>query len=338
MTVIDIHTHMLSTAWLEAVTTQSDGRYRVAARSSGARVIERNGTPFLSLTDEMFDYQARIRDMDDAGVDLAVVSLTCPSVFWGTPEQSLAAAQAINDDQAAAQRRYPDRIRFLATLPWQHPDAAVAELRRAVSCGAVGVMAIANVEGEHLTADRFARIWEEIDRLALPVLVHPTVPPGADDMQLDRFHLAWSAGFTFDTTLALARMILSGFLDRYPNLKIIGGHGGGYLPFLLPRLDKGHGSFPAQREVIDELPSHYAHRIFVDSIVYSVDALRFTVETFGADRVLFGSDYPHLCGRMQEIDAIVSALGPNTAAKIKSGNAERIFDLEPALSAETAPA
>jgi aminocarboxymuconate-semialdehyde decarboxylase len=266
--------------------------------------------------------------MDKAGVDLAVVSLTCPSVFWGTREQSIAAARAINDDMAAQQREHPDRIRFLATLPWQHPTDAVEELQRALSLGAVGVMCLANIEGEHLTDERFAPIWAAIDRAALPVLIHPTLPPGADLMALNRFHMAWNVGFPSDTTLALTRMILSGFLDEYPSLKIIGGHAGGFLPFLLPRLDKGHEAFPTQREVITELPSEYARRLFVDSIAYSSAALQFTVDALGADQLLYGSDYPHLCGRMEEIDELVGTLGAATAAKVRSGNAERIFALD----------
>lgn len=327
MTIIDVHTHMLSNAWLEAVTTQSS-HYRLLTRPDGSRVIKRGDDPFLSLTDEMFDYEARIRDMDKAGVDVAVVSLTCPSVFWGTREQSVAAARAINDDMAAQQREHPDRIRFLATLPWQHPSDAVEELQRALTLGAVGVMCLANIEGEHLTSERFAPIWKAIDAAVLPVLIHPTLPPGADVMGLDRFHMAWNVGFPSDTTLALTRMILSGFLDDYPKLKIIGGHAGGFLPFLLPRLDKGHAAFPTQREVITELPSEYARRLYVDSIAYSAQALKFTIDTLGADQMLYGSDYPHLCGRMEEIDELVGTLGAETAAKVRSGNAARVFELD----------
>ena len=114
--------------------------------------------------------------MDLARVDVAIVSLTTPSVYWGGEKVSAAAARAINDDFASAQRSHRGRIRWFASLPWQYPKAAVTELRRAVKNGAVGVMVMANIHGEHLTDPQFEPIWAAIDKLELPVLVHPCSP------------------------------------------------------------------------------------------------------------------------------------------------------------------
>jgi aminocarboxymuconate-semialdehyde decarboxylase len=327
MTVIDIHTHMLSEEYLRRLTEHSDGVYTLGEAAGGHRSIYRAGAPFLTLTREMFDYRLRIKDMDAAGVDIAVVSLSCPSVYWGTRESSIAVAELMNDQMAGAQAEYPDRVRFLASLPWEHADAAVAELERALGLGAVGVMVLANIAGSVLTEERFAPVWQAIDRHALPVLVHPGTPPGLEQLEMDRYHLVWSAGFTFDTTLALARMILDGFFDRYPNLKIIGAHAGGYLPFLLPRLDQGFRSFDAVRESITVPPSSYAPRLYVDSIVYSTLARDFTLDTFGPSNVLYGSDYPHKCGRMDEMLDMLDGLSPSVRAAITAGNAERLFTL-----------
>lgn len=105
---------------------------------------------------------------------------------------------------------------------WQYEDEAIAKLHRARAGGAVGVMVLANVAGAPLTDARFAGIWAEIDALALPEDVHPTIPPGLDAMSMADYHLVWSTGFTLDTSLALARMIMDGFFDRYRGLKIIG--------------------------------------------------------------------------------------------------------------------
>ena len=327
MTVIDIHTHMLSEEYLRRLTEHSDGVYTLGEAAGGHRSIYRAGAPFLTLTQPMFDYRLRIKDMDAAGVDIAVVSLSCPSVYWGTPEVSATVAALMNDQMAGAQAEYPGRIRFLASLPWEHPDAAVAELERAIGLGAVGVMVLANVAGAALTEERFAPVWQAIDRHKLPVLVHPGTPPGLEQLGMDRYHLVWSVGFTFDTTLALARMILDGFFDRYQNLKIIGAHAGGYLPFLLPRLDQGFRSFDAVRESITAPPSSYAPRLYVDSIVYSTLARDFSLAAFGPRNVLYGSDYPHKCGRMDEMLDMLDGLPASDRAAITAGNAERLFTL-----------
>jgi len=167
----------------------------------------------------MFDIERRIADMDAAGVDIALISLTCPSVYWGDEAVSSGLARRMNDHWVAAERAFPERIRWLATLPWLHRDAALEELARADGEGAVGVFVAANLDGKPLTDPAFDAIWREIERRELPVLVHPTTPPGMGEMDLRRYNLVASVGFMFDTTLAFARMILDGFLDRYPDLR-----------------------------------------------------------------------------------------------------------------------
>ncbi|MBT5938662.1 MAG: amidohydrolase family protein, partial [Rhodospirillaceae bacterium] len=174
--VIDVHTHMLNDRWL-ATILEHGGGYTVK-ELGGQRVIHCDDAPFMTLMDPMFDYAQRIKDMDAAGVDLAIVSLTCPSVYWGGEEISVSTAQMMNDDMAEQQSTYPDRIRFFATIPWQYPEKAIAELERACEKGAVGVFVSASVTGMSLTNPLFTSIWEAIDKRELPVLVHPGAPPG----------------------------------------------------------------------------------------------------------------------------------------------------------------
>ena len=174
-------------------------------------------------------------------------------MFWGSPRNSLEAARLVNDDMAAQQQAFPDRIRFMCSLPWQHPKLALAELKRACDeLGAVGVMQLANVDGVSLTDKRFAPVWKEIDRRGLPVLIHPSAPPGTKYLDVMKYNLIASVGFMFDTSLAVARMIFDGFLDRYPNLKLIAAHGGGALPYLAGRLDICFDNMPACRERISK--------------------------------------------------------------------------------------
>src|SRR4029079_17973954 len=134
-------------------------------------------------------------------------------------------ARESNASMAEAQRARQDRIRWFASLPWEYAARAVDELRRSREHGALGDVSIANIAGRSLTEAAFAPIWAEIDRRALPVLIHPTEPPGDDYMDMGKYDLSWSVGFMLDTTLAITRMIFDGFLDLYPNLKIIASHG-----------------------------------------------------------------------------------------------------------------
>lgn len=328
MTVIDVHTHMLTLDYLDILRNRSGGKYEIKKTKAGQDTIWHDGAPFMTLFSGMWDYEERIRAMDAARVDLAIVSLTSPNVYWGDRATSLKAAQLVNDSMAEQQRARPERIRWFCSLPWQFADDAKAELARCVGKGAIGVMVLANIDGRDLTDPGFAAVWAEIDKLGLPVLVHPTAPQGVRELHMHEFGLVPPVGFMVDTTLAFARMIYAGFIDTYPNLKLIAAHGGATLPYIAGRLDRCHEMIPACAEVIKDKPSSYLQRIWYDTVVYDQRALELCIAVAGSDeRVLYGSDYPHNIGDMSGCLARVDALPAPASRRVRGGNAIRLFGL-----------
>ena len=323
--VIDVHTHCLTEAWFSLLQQHGAPRYSVEQVRGGMRAIHLDGAPFMTPVPAMFDYALRLKTMNDNGVDVCIVSLTCPNCYWGGPEVSLEAARIMNDDMCAARTAYPGRIEWFASLPWQYPDLALPELERATATGAIGVMVLANIDGRPLTDAAFEPVWRAIDTKGLPVLVHPTAPPGVAAMDMQRFQLTASIGFTFDTSLAVSRMIYDGFFDRYRDLRIIAAHGGGALPYLISRMDQCFDNIPACREKISARPSEYMLRIYADAVVFAPGVLELCVASFGADNVLYGSDYPHTIGDMPGCLGRVNGLPERTRDKVRGQNARRIF-------------
>src|ERR1700704_4290156 len=128
--VVDVHTHMLNKEWISLLEKHGRPRYSIQEVKGGLKAIHLDGAPFMTPVPPMFDYELRIANMTKAGVDIAVVSLTCPNVFWGGAEVSLKAARLMNDDMARAQKAWPDRLRWFASLPWQYEKLALEELKR----------------------------------------------------------------------------------------------------------------------------------------------------------------------------------------------------------------
>jgi aminocarboxymuconate-semialdehyde decarboxylase len=317
---------MFTARWLELLQKEG-GIYSIKVRPDGQREIFRGTTPVVLPQKGHFDYGLRIEHMDAAGIDVSIVSLTCPNVYWGDEGISCRAARESNDTMAEAQSTYRDRIRWFTSLPWEYPQRAVEELERTCANGAVGVMVLANVAGRSLTDPLFAPIWAEIDRRGLPVLVHPTDPPGVDLMDMTKFDLSWSVGFMFDTTLAITRMIFEGFFDRHPNLKVIAAHGGGTLPYLVGRFEKGDEVELAQRRQMKRKPTDYLRHIYYDNITYNLGALRYLVSVVGADHVMFGTDWPHWVHDTKGAFANTAELPASECAAIRGDNAMRVFGL-----------
>ncbi len=326
MPVIDVHTHNYTRGWLELLRSHG-GQYGLKMRPDGQQEIFRGDTPVVIPQPGHFDYDLRIKHMDAAGIDVSIVSLTCPNVYWGNEDVSCRAARESNDTMGEAQATYPDRIRWFTSLPWEYPQRAIEELKRTCDNGAAGVMVLANVAGRSLTDPMFAPIWAEIDRRALPVLVHPTDPPGVDMMDMTKFDLSWSVGFMFDTTLAITRMIFDGFFDEYPNLKIIASHGGGTLPYLVGRFEKGDEvEIPQRRRMRASRTT-----IFATSTTTASPTIRarskYLISVVGADRVMFGTDWPH---QVFDIKGAFAHTGNFPAAQrdaMRGANARRIFGI-----------
>ena len=326
MAIVDVHTHAYTHEWFEILRDQG-GEYGIKLRPDNKEEIFRGDTPVAFPQPGHFDYGLRIRQMDATGIDISIVSLTCPNVYWGGEDVSCRAATVSNDSMAEAQLEYPDRIRWYTSLPWQYPQRAIEELARTCDRGAIGVMVLANIAGRSLTDPYFAGIWKEIDKRSLPVLLHPTDPPGVDLMDMGKYDLSWSVGFMFDTTLAVTRMIFDGFFDLYPNLKLIASHGGGTLPYLVGRFEKGDEvELPARRRMTAK-PIDYLRHIYYDCITYDPRALEYLISIVGSDRVMFGTDWPHQVYDTAGALANTERLPADQCEAIRSTNAIELFKI-----------
>ena len=325
--VIDVHTHMYTHKWLELLRQHGGPDLEVKESLDSPNTVFYRGASFCVLEDPHFDYEVRIKNMDKAGVDVAIITMPAPSVFWGGPEHSLNAAQTANDEFSEAQTQYPDRIRWMASLPWEYPEAAVIELDRACKAGAVGVLTLGNINGRHLCDELFNPVWQAIDKRALPVLLHPTYPPGIEELALTQYAMVASIGFMIDTSTAVIRMIGDGFFDRFPNLKLIAAHAGGTLPYLAGRLDRVYDRTKRARVNINRPPSEYLQHIYYDAVTYRQESLEMCVQVGTENRVMYGSDYPFNIGDMAGCLQRVNALSDSAREKVRGENAVRIFGL-----------
>ncbi len=325
--VIDVHTHMYSREWLALLREHGGPEYEIRDSLDSPETIFYRGASFCVLEDLHFDYAARIENMTRAGVDVAILTLPAPSAFWGDRNVSYEAARIANDAFAAARARYPDRIHWMASLPWEYPDLAVAELDRACRLGAVGVLTLGNINGRHLTDEVFAPVWRAIDDRGLPVLLHPTSPPGTPELGLAEFAMVASVGFMVDTSVAVVRMIGDGFFDRFPNLKLIAAHAGATLPYLAGRLDRVFEMTRRARVKIERPPSEYLRHIYYDAVTYRPEALAMCIDVGGAGHVLYGSDYPFNIGDMEGCLERVDGLAADIRDQVRGANAARIFEI-----------
>ena len=243
--------------------------------------------------------EGRLKDMDETGLDMHVISLTSPGVqvFEGGLAAEL--AQDANDHLANAVRAHSSRFAGLAAVAPQLPEVAAQELERAINTlGLCGVIINSHTKGEYLDDKKFWPILEAAEVLNAPIYLHPRTPaPSMIEPYLDYglYFAGW--GFAVETSLHAMRMIMSGVFDRFPELKIILGHMGEGLPFWLDRIDNRYllqvkiGAVPEMKK----LPSEYFRSNFVITTAGMTYAapLRLSLEMLGSEKVLFAADYPY---------------------------------------------
>jgi aminocarboxymuconate-semialdehyde decarboxylase len=300
---LDLHTHYYPQAFFDRVR-DIPSEFTFGKSPTGQTIIKYRGARFFGLTPPMTDVPKRIEDMDRVGIDVEVLSLSTPNVFFAEGDRQAQVARLVNDAYADLIARHPPRFKGFASIPMDDPDAALIELHRAVDDLKLnGIILLSNIRGKALTAAEYRPFFDEANRMELCILLHPMLPANAEPFR--EYVLGPIIGFPFDTTLAVARMCYDGMFRELPKIRWIIGHLGGGVPYLMERMDNGWRDFPECREKIDQLPSSYLKQLYYDTVSFSSHSLNMVREMVGADHMVMGSDYPHLLG---SIDRAVSSI------------------------------
>jgi aminocarboxymuconate-semialdehyde decarboxylase len=313
MRIIDFHNHYYPPEYIAAIK----------AGASNAKVtFDAEGNPLLHypgdyniLVPGHRDIEFREKVLQKTGVDKQILTFTTPGVHIESPARAAELARIVNDRFKAIVDKRSDRFAALATLPLNDPAASVVELNRALNIlGFRGAMLFSNVNGVALSDRRFWPLYQKADSLNAVFFIHPSWPVGVEAMT--EYWLMPLIGFTFDTTLAAAKLVFSGVTEQFPRIKWVLAHLGGAIPYLAERLDRGYFAFKECREHIDKPPSEYLKKFYFDTVNFDPAALRLAIDFAGTDHLVAGSDYPHQIGSLEKM--IGSIKGLNISAKEKS--------------------
>jgi aminocarboxymuconate-semialdehyde decarboxylase len=324
---IDVHAHFFPESFLRLIELEGAPAGGRIDRTPRGPAIVVDGVAGPPLDPTYWDLDRRVRAMNRQGVQVHALSLTMPMTYWAGPELGARLARAFNDALVEAHRAYPDRFVGCATLALQDPPAALAELRRVAALpGMRAVYAGTNVADRDLSDPALFPVLEACQALRLPLLLHPLNVIGGGGHRLAPFYLRNTLGNPFDTAVAAAHLIFGGVLDRLPRLEVGLPHGGGALPYLAGRLERGQKVRPEARAGARRKVTAYLRRFVYDTITHSPGTLRFLVETVGADRVMLGSDFCFDMG-YQRPRRIIEGLGLRAAdrTRILRGNAAKLL-------------
>ncbi len=275
--VIDIHAHYVPPQSLN-VATEIGRRYglKLEKDERGRDLVMRGAKAILSqLKAEFSDLNLRMSIMDHQGVDMqALAPASSYFFYWMEAEESLEYARWLNDRLAEAVNQHPKRFVALASLPLQDSAKAVAELERAMTkLGLRGAEIGSNINGRYFDDPGFDPFWEAAQALDALIFVHPQQVVGAERMK--DYNLANLIGNPTDTSLAFAKCIFGGVLVRFPRLKFLLAHGGGFLPYTWGRLDRGYRIQDSAAAKISQAPGDYVKLLYFDTITHSSMALQY---------------------------------------------------------------
>jgi predicted TIM-barrel fold metal-dependent hydrolase len=327
--LVDVHSHHYPDSYLEAVRREGSG-FDHYVRDDGRLVVLQDGAVALAVPQPLPSMAERVATMDAAGVDVQALSVSAPSVFRLARDVRVPLTRDLNDelcDLAASER---GRLKVFASLPLPDVNAALAEVDRVASRpDVVGFAVCTTVDRMTLDDQAFAPLWGELSRRGAVVFVHPTTGCCTDGVR--EYALALALDFLAETTNAIGRMCYSGAFERYEGIRWIFTHLGGTVPFVFHRLDNYASQFPENRTHIAKKPSEIVRQLYVDTVTTHVPALRCAVETLPTDRLLFGTDYPHVPGGLDVFVRTLESVGVGDAAlaAIGSSNARRLLGLPP---------
>ncbi len=330
---IDFHCHAIVPAVEALVADRPEKKAEQdrQGREMGAASVEHNRRVMLPAAGpRLTSPLRRLQDMDEMGVDIQVVSPS-PSQYYYWAEERLAEriVRTGNEAIAALCAEHPDRLQGLGSVALQHPALAVEQLDHAVrGLGLRGVEISTRIVERELDHADFEPFWAKAEALGCVIFIHPFGTTLGE--RLDRFYLSNVIGQPLETTIALSHLIFGGVLDRFPGLRIVAAHGGGYLPHYTGRSDHGRRVRPEAAGCAHP-PSAYLKRIWFDTLVHGPDVLRGLIDRVGASQLVVGTDYPFDMGAY-DVHALVDAvpgLSAEDRAAILGGNAASLLAFAP---------
>jgi predicted TIM-barrel fold metal-dependent hydrolase len=301
-------------------------------RKQSPYVYQKGGATYVVVDDwvrklmpKHTDVNAKLADMDAAGIQMTALSINDPGPeLFGS--DGPAVARIVHDWLGEISHRHPQRFFGLMTLPLQDMNASLKEADRCVSkLGMKGILLYSNLNGEFPDELKFRPIFEYAQHANIPILLHPAYP--VTYQQTKGYEMAAGLGLMFDTTIALARIILAGIPDKYPNLKLVCPHVGGALPYLVGRIDHQTMVLKRGAENIRKPPSEYLKQVWFDTVSPIGLAIQYGIDFGGPEKMLYSSDHPWVDPKM--IKKLVQGLKlqPDAEAKVFGGNARALFNL-----------
>jgi len=321
---VDVQTHFLPPAIIDALEARDEPPHIVDGPKG--RLVQYGPGAAYPLTESMTDIDRKIADMDEGGVGTSVLSINIPGLDMFDPADVGPIARDVNDQLAELAAANPERLAAFAALPMLTPDAVPEELERALKVGHCGAMIYSNVNGRALDEPEYRQLFDAAERLDAPILLHPTYPLSAASLQ--KGALVPVIGFLFDTTTATMRLILDGLFDRNPELKLILGHIGSVIPYILARIDYESGRIPGGLGELDVLPSEHVRKLYTDTVSGGSDGLALGIDLFGADRVLYATDHPFWDPKWTNDALAAVELSDADREAIEIGNAVRLLKLD----------
>ena len=321
--MIDLHSHVIPETIIAAMRADPQRYATRIEEQEGKRYLVR-GKLRLELLAEFSVAEAKIEAMDRKGIEISVIS-PGPQVFFYNLEEDhgMEAARLVNDGIAAMVARNPARLRAMATLPMQHPDAAIAEMERVVREYRFKGIELATVApGGELADAKYRPLLRRAQELKLTLFTHPNTIGSAG--RLDCYYLTNLIGNPLETTIMVANLMFSGALDELPRLKILLAHGGGFAPYQVGRFVHGHKVRSETRANTASSAKDLLKRFYFDTLTHDPQALRYLIDLVGAERIVVGTDAPFDMGD-ENPRATLSRLSPDEVATLRK-NALRLLE------------
>jgi aminocarboxymuconate-semialdehyde decarboxylase len=330
--VVDMHCHYLNPVVNAKTAHLNAAQYDPTVIFANALTNETNKKQMATRAPKLTGVTERLVDMDRMGVDIQAV---CPApyhfFYFTEPGYGAELSREVNEGIAQVAADTPDRFVGMGTVPLQDAQLAIKELNYCVKkLGMRGIEICTNVNGKNLTDPslKLDKFFARCEELGVVIFMHPLGYTQADRLTNHYFNNV--IGNPLDSTVAVSHLIFDGVLQRYPKLKFVVAHGGGFIAHYWARMDHAWRARPDCRTIIKNPPSSYLEKFYFDSITFDPEMLKRLIDKFGADHVVLGTDYPYDMGEEDPLGLIKQVKRLPKAARdlIQGGNAARLLDIK----------